>query len=192
MNLSDIAKLATKPVGALSSVMNTPNSAGRYRPFYFHNMQDALAGKTLKDAVKGKVVLITGASSGIGEGTARQIGAAGGEAVLVARTWENLERVANDIRADGEETLVDRLDHIRTRLGENVGAVFAPTIIGLYIQVVLEDARAHRAIKHQHTLGQFAQEPAAHWASPESRSIRSAAEPPDRVMYIYPIIRMNG
>lgn len=101
MNLSDIAKLATKPVGALSSVMNTPNSAGRYRPFYFHNITDALAGKTLKDAVKGKVVLITGASSGIGEGTARQIGAAGGEVVLVARTLENLERVANDIRADG-------------------------------------------------------------------------------------------
>ena len=37
----------------------------------------------------------------IGETTARRIGAAGGEVVLVARTRENLERVAEDIRSDG-------------------------------------------------------------------------------------------
>jgi NADPH:quinone reductase-like Zn-dependent oxidoreductase len=94
MNLSDIAAVATKPVAAFASVMNMPNSADRYRPFYFQNLVDAIAGKTLEDAVAGKIVVITGASSGIGESAARQIGAAGGEVVLVARTLENLERVA--------------------------------------------------------------------------------------------------
>ena len=101
MNLSDIAKLATKPVGALSSVMNTPNSSRPVSALLFPQHHRRACRQDPQDAVKGKVVLITGASSGIGEGTARQIGAAGGEVVLVARTLENLERVANDIRADG-------------------------------------------------------------------------------------------
>jgi short-subunit dehydrogenase len=101
MNLTDLAALAAKPMATVSSLMNTPNSAGRYRPFYFQNLIDALVGSTLKDAVEGKIILITGASSGIGEATAKHIGGAGGEVVLVARTLENLERVAADVRSAG-------------------------------------------------------------------------------------------
>lgn len=106
MNLSDLTALATKPVAAVTakplaafaSVMNTPIKT---RPIYLQTVIDALTGYTLDDAVAGKIVVITGASAGIGETTARRIGAAGGEVVLVARTRENLERVADDIRADG-------------------------------------------------------------------------------------------
>jgi short-subunit dehydrogenase len=101
MNLNDLAALAGKPVAAVSSVLNTPNSVGRYRPFYARNVLDALRGKNLENSIKDKITLITGASSGIGAATAIQIGAAGGEVVLVARTLENLEHVAESVRGAG-------------------------------------------------------------------------------------------
>jgi short-subunit dehydrogenase len=51
--------------------------------------------------VLGKRVLITGASSGVGEALARLVARHGGEVVLVARRQDELERVASEIRADG-------------------------------------------------------------------------------------------
>jgi NAD(P)-dependent dehydrogenase (short-subunit alcohol dehydrogenase family) len=101
MKFGDLAGLIERPIAAVSSVMNTPNSAGRYRPFYLQNLIDALRGGTLEDAVKDRIVVITGGSSGIGEATARKVAAAGGEVALVARTPENLEKVADDIGAAG-------------------------------------------------------------------------------------------
>lgn len=101
MNLGDLTGLVEKPIAALSNVVNTPNSAGRYRPFYLRNVLDAVQGRTLRDAVEGTITLITGGSSGIGEATAKKIAKAGGEVVLVARTIEKLEKVAGEIRAEG-------------------------------------------------------------------------------------------
>ncbi len=101
MNLGDLTGLVERPIAAVSNLVNTPNSAGRYRPFYLQNLLDALSGRTLEDAVKGKVILITGGSSGIGEATAKKIAAAGGEVVLVARTREKLQKVADDVGASG-------------------------------------------------------------------------------------------
>jgi short-subunit dehydrogenase len=85
----------------VSNLVNTPNSAGRYRPFYLRNLLDAVQGRTLADAVDGTITLITGGSSGIGEAAAKKIAAAGGEVVLVARTQENLDKVAGEIRSSG-------------------------------------------------------------------------------------------
>jgi short-subunit dehydrogenase len=101
MNLGDLTNLVEKPIAAVSNIINTPNSAGRYRPFYLRNLLEAVQGRTLSEAVNGRITLITGGSSGIGEAVARKIAGAGGEVVLVARTPDKLQKVADDIQSDG-------------------------------------------------------------------------------------------
>ncbi|CEF41435.1 MULTISPECIES: SDR family oxidoreductase [Acetobacteraceae] len=64
----------------------------------------------MTDNIKGKVVAITGASSGIGEATARRLGQAGAKIVLGARRFERLERIAADIILTGGEALAVDLD----------------------------------------------------------------------------------
>jgi NAD(P)-dependent dehydrogenase (short-subunit alcohol dehydrogenase family) len=93
--------LVGKPVGALSHALNRPSAAGRNRPLYPLNLVDALIGGNLEDAVRDRIVLITGASGGIGAVTAERIGAAGGEVVLVSRGREKLEAVADKVDAAG-------------------------------------------------------------------------------------------
>ncbi|MEO7197943.1 MAG: SDR family NAD(P)-dependent oxidoreductase, partial [Solirubrobacterales bacterium] len=51
----------------------------------------------LPKAVAGRVVMITGASSGIGEAAVRRIGAAGATVLLVARGADELSRIATEI-----------------------------------------------------------------------------------------------
>jgi len=62
--------------------------------------------------VKGKVVVITGASSGIGEATAREFGREGAKVVLAARRVDRLETLAQEIggMGTGAETLVVQAD----------------------------------------------------------------------------------
>ncbi|MGB5312014.1 MAG: SDR family NAD(P)-dependent oxidoreductase [Polyangiales bacterium] len=52
------------------------------------------------------LVLITGASGGIGAATARAMAAAGAKVVLLARTQSKLDAVAEDIRGAGSEAFV--------------------------------------------------------------------------------------
>jgi short-subunit dehydrogenase len=59
---------------------------------------DVLA-RSLKDAITGRTVMITGASSGIGRAAALEIGQAGGTMLLVARRRDQLEEVAQQIEA---------------------------------------------------------------------------------------------
>ena len=56
---------------------------------------------SLEDAIKGRIVLITGASSGIGEAAALDIGRARGTVLLVARTRAKLEAVAEQVEEAG-------------------------------------------------------------------------------------------
>ena len=51
--------------------------------------------------IKGKVVIVTGASSGIGEATARQFGREGAKVVLAARRVDRLESLAQEINVMG-------------------------------------------------------------------------------------------
>jgi short-subunit dehydrogenase len=56
-----------------------------------------ILAESLDHAVRGRTVLITGASSGIGEAAALSVGKAGGHVLLVARTRSKLEAVAEEV-----------------------------------------------------------------------------------------------
>ncbi|MBY0277408.1 SDR family oxidoreductase [Candidatus Binatia bacterium] len=59
-----------------------------------------------RDFFRDAVVVVTGASSGIGRATAIAFGASGARVVLVARRRTELEEVAREIRANGGAALV--------------------------------------------------------------------------------------
>jgi NAD(P)-dependent dehydrogenase (short-subunit alcohol dehydrogenase family) len=60
----------------------------------------------LRREVEGRVVLLTGASYGIGEATARRLVGAGATALLVARTADRLEALVDDLNDGGGGTAV--------------------------------------------------------------------------------------
>jgi hypothetical protein len=60
--------------------------------------------------IASKVVVITGASSGLGETTARYLAGKGAAVVLGARRIENLEKIATDIRAQGGKVEILQTD----------------------------------------------------------------------------------
>jgi len=76
----------------------------------------------------GKVAIVTGAGRGIGASIARTFAEAGADVVLTARTKEQLDEVAADVRASGHEALVipadvndnDVLEEIVADLGGRV------------------------------------------------------------------------
>ena len=55
----------------------------------------------LSENISGKVVVITGASSGLGESTARLLAAKGANVVLGARREESLNKIAEEINKQG-------------------------------------------------------------------------------------------
>lgn len=63
--------------------------------------------------IKGKVIAITGASSGIGEATARLLGQKGAHVVVGARRTERLEALVSEIRAEGGSAEYQALDVTR-------------------------------------------------------------------------------
>ncbi|QKT06661.1 SDR family NAD(P)-dependent oxidoreductase [Gordonia sp. X0973] len=90
-----------------------------------HDLADAVSPRDLS----GKTVLVTGASSGIGEEAARQLAAEGATLILVARGADELNRVADEIATAGgtafavpgdlstEQGVGDILDAVLTRFG---------------------------------------------------------------------------
>ena len=74
---------------------------GRHAPFYPLNLLDWARSPSLEDAVEGAVVLVTGASSGIGRATAVKLGEAGATVLVVARNEDRLREVAAEIEQGG-------------------------------------------------------------------------------------------
>jgi len=73
----------------------------------FNSLQERLS---MSDTIQDKVVVITGASSGLGEATARMLAQHGAHLVLGARRLERLEALASDLRATGAQVEVKATD----------------------------------------------------------------------------------
>jgi NADP-dependent 3-hydroxy acid dehydrogenase YdfG len=64
----------------------------------------------MTNSLEGTVALVTGASSGIGEATARALAAEGARVAVAARRLERLERLAEEIGRDGHTALAIESD----------------------------------------------------------------------------------
>jgi NAD(P)-dependent dehydrogenase (short-subunit alcohol dehydrogenase family) len=71
---------------------------------------DLFKDRSLSGSIGGKVVLITGASSGIGRAAAIRCGEAGAEVLLVARTPEKLEETRAEIEEGGGSAYIHQCD----------------------------------------------------------------------------------
>ncbi|MEX0744521.1 MAG: SDR family NAD(P)-dependent oxidoreductase [Phycisphaeraceae bacterium] len=105
----------------------------------------------------GKVIFITGASSGIGAATARLCAAAGMEVALFARREDKLRELADEIEATGRRAViivgsVDSDDDVRRGLEASwqafgrLDAVFANAGYGLCVAVMDMSDEQHRAL----------------------------------------------
>lgn len=87
--------------------------------------------RSLRGSIEDKVVLITGASAGIGKQVALDAGAAGAHVVLVARTESKLVAVKDEIEADGgtasvypcDLTDMDDIDRMGKEVVADLGGV---------------------------------------------------------------------
>jgi short-subunit dehydrogenase len=89
---SRASQLTSLPLAAAGTLARAVRRGGRRLP---------LLGPSLEQAVGERVVLVTGASSGIGRATAFKIGLAGGIVLLVARRAEKLEEARREIERAG-------------------------------------------------------------------------------------------
>jgi NAD(P)-dependent dehydrogenase (short-subunit alcohol dehydrogenase family) len=96
----------------------------------------SLSDAALERALRGKTILITGASFGIGEAVARIVAAAGARVVLVARTAEKLEALAAELRAAGGDAVAIAADLTDAAAVE----ALAPCIAGLAPDILLSNA----------------------------------------------------
>ncbi len=89
------------PARRLGSVLMRPTGASRNPLTYGINVISSLTGRSLESELRDRVVVITGASSGIGEATARRLGPHAGAVILVARREPELQALAASIGESG-------------------------------------------------------------------------------------------
>jgi len=77
--------------------------------------------------IKDKVVIITGASAGIGEATAKLLASQGAKVVLGARRTDNLKRIADDIAQSGGHAVWQALDVTRQEDNDRIVALAKDT-----------------------------------------------------------------
>jgi thioester reductase-like protein len=107
----DSTKTQTALEGTGITVPPIASYAERLWDYWERNLDpDLFKDRSLSGAVGGKVVLITGASSGIGRATAIKCGGAGAEVLLVARTPEKLEETRREIEEAGGTAHIHQCD----------------------------------------------------------------------------------
>jgi NAD(P)-dependent dehydrogenase (short-subunit alcohol dehydrogenase family) len=107
----DSTKTQTALEGTGISVPPLASYADKLWDYWERNLDpDLFKDRSLSGAIGGKVVLITGASSGIGKATAIKCGAAGAEVLLVARTPEKLEETKREIEEAGGTAYIQPCD----------------------------------------------------------------------------------
>jgi short-subunit dehydrogenase len=85
--------------------------AARVWDYWERNLDpDLFKDRSLSGAVRGKIVLITGASSGIGRATAVKVADAGATVLLVARSLDKLEETRDEIIAAGGTAHIHQCD----------------------------------------------------------------------------------
>jgi short-subunit dehydrogenase len=106
--------------------------ADRLWDYWERNLDpDLFKDRSLRGAIDGKIVVITGASSGIGKELALKVGAAGGTAVLVARSEDKLQEIKAEIEEAGGAAAVhpanlselDDVDRVAEEILEQHGRV---------------------------------------------------------------------
>jgi NAD(P)-dependent dehydrogenase (short-subunit alcohol dehydrogenase family) len=81
--------------------------ADRLWDYWERNLDpDLFTDRSLRGAIEGKVVVITGASSGIGHAVALRVGEAGALTVLVARSEDKLQETKSEIEEAGGTAVV--------------------------------------------------------------------------------------
>ena len=110
---------------------------------------------SVRKNIKGSVVVVTGASSGIGRATALQFARRGASVVLAARREDLLSEVAAECRAAGTDAIAVATDvsdwravqHLALRAVEHFGRIdtwinnHGVTVLGRFDEVPLEDFR---------------------------------------------------
>jgi NAD(P)-dependent dehydrogenase (short-subunit alcohol dehydrogenase family) len=88
--------------GSGIEVPRLPSYAAKIWDYWERELDpDLYIDRSLEGSVHGKVIMVTGGSSGIGEAIAHKMAAAGATVLMTARTLENLEVVKTAIEARG-------------------------------------------------------------------------------------------
>jgi len=96
-------------------------------------------------SLKGKVVLVTGASSGLGAHFAQVISGAGAKVVIAARRVERLQTLAEQLRGQGGEVMAVALD-VTSRVSVETAFDLARQSFGV-VDVVINNAGVGGAVK---------------------------------------------
>jgi len=97
--------------GANIAVPPLETYAAKLWDYWERNLDpDLFIDRSLSGALKGKVVLITGASAGIGKAAAIKIAEAGAKTIIVARTEEKLLETQKEIEARGGQAFIYTAD----------------------------------------------------------------------------------
>ncbi|HXR60834.1 MAG TPA: SDR family NAD(P)-dependent oxidoreductase, partial [Solirubrobacterales bacterium] len=107
----DSAKTRKALKGSGIEVPALESYAARVWDYWERNLDpDLFKDRSLSAAVRGKIVMITGASSGIGKATAVKVADAGATVLLVARSLDKLEETKDEIVAGGGAAHIHQCD----------------------------------------------------------------------------------